>query len=44
MESNGKLLHLFIPSIIATLVPEVAVGDLPSAVHSDDDEDDDNNK
>ena len=28
-ESNGKLPHLFIPSIIATLVPEFAVVDLP---------------
>ena len=27
-ESNGKLLHLFIPSNIATLVPEFAVEDL----------------
>ena len=28
-ESNGKLLHLFIPSKTATLVPEFAVEDLP---------------
>ena len=28
-ESNGKLLHLFIPSKTATLVPEYAVEDLP---------------
>ena len=28
-ESNGKLLHLFIPSITAALVPEFAVEDLP---------------
>ena len=28
-ESNGKLLHLFIPSKSATLVPEFAVEDLP---------------
>ena len=28
-ESNGKLPHLFIPSKIATLVPEFAVEDLP---------------
>ena len=28
-ESNGKLLHLFIPSKIITLVPEFAVEDLP---------------
>ena len=28
-ESNGKLLHLFIPSKIATLVSEFAVEDLP---------------
>ena len=27
-ESNGKLQHLFIPSKIATLVPEFAVEDL----------------
>ena len=27
-ESNGKLLHLFIPSKTATLVPEFAVEDL----------------
>ena len=26
---NGKLLHLFIPSKTATLVPELAVEDLP---------------
>ena len=30
-ESNGKLPHLFIPSKTATLVPEFAVEDLPSA-------------
>ena len=30
-ESNGKLPHLFIPSITATLVPEFAVEDLTSA-------------
>ena len=30
-ESNGKLLHLFIPSKTATLVPEFAVEDLPLA-------------
>ena len=29
-ESNGKLLHLFIPSKTATLVPEFGVEDLPS--------------
>ena len=29
-ESNGKLLNLFIPTKIATLVPEFAVEDLPS--------------
>ena len=28
-ESNGKLLHLFIPSKTVTLVPEFAVEDLP---------------
>ena len=28
MESNGKLLHLFIPSKTATLVPEFAAEDL----------------
>ena len=28
-ESNGKLLHLFIPSKTATLVPEFVVEDLP---------------
>ena len=28
-ESNGKLLHLFIPSKNATLVPEFAGKDLP---------------
>ena len=28
-ESNGKLMHLFIPSKTATLVPEFAVEDLP---------------
>ena len=28
VESNGKLLHLFIPSKTATLVPEFAVEDL----------------
>ena len=28
-ESNGKLLHLCIPSKTATLVPEFAVEDLP---------------
>ena len=28
-ERNGKLLHLFIPSNIATLVTEFAVEDLP---------------
>ena len=28
-ESNGKLPHLFIPGIFATLVPEIAVEDLP---------------
>ena len=28
-ESNGKLLHLFIPSKTAALVPEFAVEDLP---------------
>ena len=28
-ESNGKLLHLFIPSETATLVPDFAVEDLP---------------
>ena len=28
-ESNGKLLHLFIPSKATTLVPEFAVEDLP---------------
>ena len=28
-ESNGKLLHLFIPSKTATLVPEFAMEDLP---------------
>ena len=28
-ESNGKLLHLFIPSNTATLVPEFAVENLP---------------
>ena len=27
-ESNGKLPHLFVPSKIATLVPEFAVEDL----------------
>ena len=30
-ESNGKLLHLFIPSKTAALVPKFAVEDLPSA-------------
>ena len=30
-ESNGKLLHLFIPGKTAALVPEFAVEDLPSA-------------
>ena len=30
-ESNGKLPHLFIPSKTATLAPEFAVEDLPSA-------------
>ena len=29
-KSNGKLLHLFIPSKTATMVPEFAVEDLPS--------------
>ena len=29
-ECNGKLLHLFIPSKTAALVPEFAVEDLPS--------------
>ena len=28
-ESNGKLMHLFIPSKTATLVPDFAVEDLP---------------
>ena len=28
-EGNGKLLHLFIPSKIATLFPEFAMEDLP---------------
>ena len=28
-ESNGNLLHLFIASKTATLVPEIAVEDLP---------------
>ena len=28
-ESNGKLLHLFIPSKTATLVPECVLEDLP---------------
>ena len=28
-ESNGKLLHLFIPGKTAALVPEFAVEDLP---------------
>ena len=28
-ESNRKLLHLFIPSKTATLVPEYAIEDLP---------------
>ena len=28
-ENNGKLLHLFIPSKTATLVPKFAVVDLP---------------
>ena len=28
-ENNGKLLHLFIPSKTATLVPEFGVEDLP---------------
>ena len=28
-ESNGKLLHLFIPNKTATLVPEFVVEDLP---------------
>ena len=28
-ESNGKLPHLFVPSKVATLVPEFAVEDLP---------------
>ena len=31
MESHRKLPHLFIPSKTATLVPEVAVKDLPLA-------------
>ena len=30
-ESNGKLPHLIIPGKTAALVPEFAVGDLPSA-------------
>ena len=30
-ESNGKLLHLFIPGKTAALVPEIAVENLPSA-------------
>ena len=38
-ESNGKLLHLFIPSKTATLVPEFAVKDLPWTEHSDDKDD-----
>ena len=29
MESNGKLPHLFIPSKTTTLIPEIAVEDLP---------------
>ena len=29
VESNWKLLHLFIPSKTATLIPEFAVEDLP---------------
>ena len=29
VESNGKLLHLFIPSKTAILVPDFAVEDLP---------------
>ena len=29
VKSNGKLSHLFIPSKTATLVPELAVKDLP---------------
>ena len=29
VESNGKLLHLFIPSKTVTLIPEFAVEDLP---------------
>ena len=29
VESNGRLLHLFIPSKTGTLVPEFAVKDLP---------------
>ena len=31
-ESNGKLPHLFIPSKTATLVPELAVKDLPLGI------------
>ena len=31
VESNGKLPHLFIPSLTATLVPEFGVEDLPLA-------------
>ena len=30
-ESNGKIPHLLIPSKTATLIPEFAVEDLPSA-------------
>ena len=30
-EGNGKLQHLFIPSKTATMVPELAVEDLPLA-------------
>ena len=33
-ESNGKLPHLFIPSKTATLVPEIAVEDLPLGNYS----------
>ena len=31
-ESNGKVPHLFMPSEIATLVPEFAVEDLPLGI------------
>ena len=43
-ESNDKLLHLFISSKTANLVPKFAVEDLPLAEHSDDDNVNYNNK